>query len=196
MGYCAGLHGANTPMGSVLNKKNLLFHDSCVSRRESHTLTEVRRKMRIAIIDDERFVRRILERGLKRDEHIVDTFEGGKEFLSHYTAGAEYDILLLDIVMPGMTGVAVYEVLRDTARPMPAVIFISAYDFTGELKHLIDNSSVWYLAKPFTLEELRTGIEKASIFVEQQRQCQSQEMLHLKECTLLREPSRDCIPLR
>ncbi len=150
--------------------------------------------MKIAVVDDEKYVRKLLVRSLKRDKHIVDSFEGGSDFLEKRAAGARYDLILLDIVMPGMNGIEVYETLKTSPVSMPAVIFISAYDFTGNMKHIVDNSSVWYLPKPFGMEELRAGIKRTGAFVQRRQRYQSAEVIQLKEHSLLCSVSHDTIP--
>ncbi len=147
--------------------------------------------MKIAIVDDELFVRKLLVRSLERDGHDVQAYASGQELLEGEIPS--FDLLLLDIVMPGLNGVEVFELLRQRQRFMPAVIFISAFDFTGKLKHIIDNSSVWYLPKPFGLDELREALVRASGYITRYRHCQSTEVLHLHEELLPRKVS-DIVP--
>ena len=59
--------------------------------------------MRILIAEDEKDLNRILTARLKAEHYSVDSCKNGQEVLE-YMAGAEYDALILDIMMPGMDG--------------------------------------------------------------------------------------------
>ena len=80
---------------------------------------------RIAVVDDEPRMGKILGMVLRRDGHEVEVFEGGAAFLEA-AADRSYDLLLTDLKMPGMDGVALLTAAREAAPEMP-VILISAH---------------------------------------------------------------------
>ena len=80
----------------------------------------------IAIVDDEEPVRKALKRLLLASGFEAESFASGKEFLASHTQPPP-DCLILDMHMPGMTGLQVIDALRGAGRELPTVI-ITAYD--------------------------------------------------------------------
>ena len=113
--------------------------------------------MRIAICDDEEKVREILLRkvGTALSEDTIDTFSSGENLLK---ASEVPDILLLDIKMPGISGMEVAKRLRERA-DKTVIIFI-----TGEEQYVFDSFDVQafhYLVKPFSDQKLEEVLNKA-----------------------------------
>jgi FixJ family two-component response regulator len=79
----------------------------------------------IAIVDDEEPVRKALKRLLQASGFEVESYGSGKDFLA--SREATPDCLILDMHMPGMTGLQVIDALRSAGRELPTVI-ITAYD--------------------------------------------------------------------
>ncbi len=72
----------------------------------------------------------------------------------------KYDLLIFDINVPGMSGIALLEELRDFNDTTPAII-ITAYEDTDHLRKSFDAGAHDYIRKPFELEELKLRIEKS-----------------------------------
>ena len=79
----------------------------------------------IAIVDDEEPVRKALKRLLLASGFEVESYGSGKDFLESQSQSP--DCLILDLHMPGMTGLQVIDALRSAGRELPTVI-ITAYD--------------------------------------------------------------------
>jgi class 3 adenylate cyclase len=115
----------------------------------------------ILVIDDNASNRDLLARQLARDGHAVETAASGKEGLA-FAAGRSFDLILLDVLMPEMSG---YEVLnrlkhdRHTAE-IP-VIMISALDEMDSIVRCIEAGAVDYLPKPFAPALLRARIRSS-----------------------------------
>lgn len=107
--------------------------------------------MRILIIDDEPLARMALTEILaaRRD---VENFESANDAIEAFEKLGKYsyDVLLLDIKMPEVSGMELLDRLENKSRMMPAVIFVTAHDdhaIAAFEKHAID-----YVLKPFTAE--------------------------------------------
>jgi DNA-binding response OmpR family regulator len=135
--------------------------------------------MKIHVVDDEKYIRKLLVRSLEREGNSVIPFESGDLYLDAYDPDNAPDILILDIMMPGKDGIEVFREISKTHN-VPAVIFVSAFDYTGELKHVVNDESVWFLAKPFGLYELRRSVDLTTAYIERTKRCQSSEHFHVE----------------
>ncbi|MFA6167504.1 MAG: protein kinase [Gemmatimonadaceae bacterium] len=115
-------------------------------------------KGRILIVDDVEENRAVLARRLSREGYDVDSVASGEEALRRVAQGG-FDLVLLDVLMPGMDGFAVLEQIkanRDT-RSLP-VIMISALDDLASVVRCIEHGAEDYLTKPFDPVLLRARI--------------------------------------
>jgi FixJ family two-component response regulator len=100
----------------------------------------------VAIVDDEEPVRKALKRLLRASGLEADTYASGKDFLE---ASAERmpDCLVLDLHMPGMSGLQVLQELRSAKKALPAVV-ITAYDEPATREQCLAAGAAAYLRKP------------------------------------------------
>lgn len=113
---------------------------------------------RILIVDDVEENRAVLARRLEREGYAVDSVAGGEEALKRVTDGA-FDLVLLDVLMPGMDGFAVLErIKKDPATRSVPVIMISALDDLPSVVRCIEHGAEDYLTKPFDPVLLRARI--------------------------------------
>ncbi len=112
--------------------------------------------MRILIAEDERDLNRILSERLRGQHYSVDACFNGEEVLD-YMAGAEYDALILDIMMPVMDGLTVLKKIRSAGNPVP-VLLLTAKDSIEDRVRGLDAGANDYLVKPFAFEELLARI--------------------------------------
>ncbi|MFF4257385.1 response regulator transcription factor [Streptomyces sp. NPDC001663] len=106
----------------------------------------------VLVVDDDAAIRRSLERGLRLSGFRVRTAQGGREALA-VIREAPPDVLVLDVSMPGMSGIEVCERLRDDGRDLP-VLMLSALDETADRIAGLQAGGDDYLVKPFALQEL------------------------------------------
>src|ERR1700750_2821290 len=113
---------------------------------------------RVLVVDDDRVNRMLLRRSLEQDGHVVRTAENGREALD-VLRDAPPHVVLLDIVMPELDGVAVLERLKadDGLNHLP-VIMISAVDETESVLRCIEMGAEDYLPKPFDPVLLRARL--------------------------------------
>ncbi|MFF4209650.1 response regulator transcription factor [Streptomyces sp. NPDC001796] len=106
----------------------------------------------VLVVDDDAAIRRSLERGLRLSGFRVRTAEGGAEALA-VIRDAPPDVLVLDVSMPGMSGIEVCTRLRDDGQDLP-VLMLSALDETADRIAGLQAGGDDYLVKPFALQEL------------------------------------------
>ena len=112
--------------------------------------------MRVLIAEDEMDLNTILNMKLTDAGYSVDSCYDGKEAIL-YLESAEYDLVILDINMPGADGFAVLDSLRKAGKKTP-VLFLTARDSISDRVRGLDAGANDYLVKPFSLEELMTRI--------------------------------------
>ena len=108
--------------------------------------------MRILIAEDERDLNRLIKKRLKENGYSVDACFDGEEVLD-YLQCAEYDALILDIMMPKKDGIAVLQRLRERENAIP-VLLLTAKDSIEDRVTGLDAGADDYLVKPFAFEEL------------------------------------------
>ncbi|MEC9395225.1 MAG: response regulator transcription factor [Actinomycetota bacterium] len=115
--------------------------------------------MRILVVDDEADLIEALARGLRREGYAVDTASDGEEALAK-ASWTPYDLICLDLTMPGIDGLEVCERLR--ADPpegvAPRVLMLTARDTLEDRIRGLDVGADDYLVKPFAFDELSARI--------------------------------------
>ena len=108
--------------------------------------------MRLLVVEDEPSLRRLLVQRLREENYSVDDCGDG-ESARDYLAGAEYDALILDIMLPGISGLALLRGLRAKGDTTP-VLLLTARDSVGDRVEGLDCGADDYLVKPFAFDEL------------------------------------------
>ena len=113
---------------------------------------------RILIVEDEAAIARFVELELRHEGYQVDKAEDGRAGLEQALAG-QYDLVLLDIMLPGLSGL---EVLRRLRREKDTpVILLTARDTVMDKVSGLDMGADDYITKPFAIEELLARIRTA-----------------------------------
>ena len=113
--------------------------------------------MRILIVEDESGISSFLKQGLEEESYAVDIAEEGKKGLQLALSGA-YDLLLLDWMVPGMSGIEICRQFRKEFKDTP-VIFLTAKDTVDETIFGLQSGANDYIKKPFHFEELLERIK-------------------------------------
>jgi FixJ family two-component response regulator len=113
----------------------------------------------VFIVDDDLAVRSSLAASLEERGMQVACFSSGEEFLSHYRDDSR-GCLILDLNMPGMSGLDVQQALLDNGCPLP-VIFITGFGTVPAAVRAIKNAAVDFLDKPYRLDSLLSCIAEA-----------------------------------
>lgn len=112
--------------------------------------------MRILVVEDARDMNRLIVKALTKAGYTVDGCFNGEEALT-YLAGAEYDAMLLDVMMPEMDGHTLLRTLRGQGNDIP-VLFLTARDAVADRVAGLDLGADDYLVKPFDFDELLARI--------------------------------------
>ncbi|HUZ82890.1 MAG TPA: response regulator transcription factor [Gaiellaceae bacterium] len=108
--------------------------------------------MRILVVEDEPKMSRLLSRGLTEEGHVVDAADRGEDALWMAQA-TPYDALILDVMLPGMDGIATCRELRASGVWTP-VLMLTARDSVEDRIGGLDSGADDYLPKPFSFGEL------------------------------------------
>ena len=112
--------------------------------------------MRILLVEDDKVLADALARALVQAAHAVDSVSTGEE-ADHALALASYDLAILDIGLPGLSGLDVLKRLRARKSTMP-VLLLTAFDALEDRVRGLDLGADDYLAKPFDLPELEARV--------------------------------------
>lgn len=112
--------------------------------------------MKILVVEDEPTLNKIIAKRLKIEVYSVDCAFNGKEALEYLDA-AEYDLLIVDIMMPEMDGLTLVKKIREKGSRVP-VLFLTALDSTQDKVTGLDAGGDDYLVKPFEFDELLARI--------------------------------------
>ena len=108
--------------------------------------------MRVLVTEDEPEMGRLVAQALREEGHEVDLVASGERAVDAVRDTA-YDLLLLDVMLPGMDGFAACRKMRDRGATMP-VLMLTARDDVGDRVRGLDVGADDYLCKPFSLAEL------------------------------------------
>jgi len=117
----------------------------------------------IAIVDDDESVCRAMKRLVRSLGMEAETFGSGQEFIDLVNGMPSFqpDCVVLDVQMPGMSGLQVQKQLTGSGNPLP-VIFITAHDEAGVREQALAAGAVAFLRKPFNdelfIEMLRVAL--------------------------------------
>ena len=113
----------------------------------------------ILIVDDEEYLRRLVSRQLALDGYECATAASGEEAWDLLQRG-EYSLIVLDITMPGMSGLELLEKVRK-ARPDTAVVMVTGVDDRPTAIRALQLGAYGYIVKPFEANELAINIVNA-----------------------------------
>jgi DNA-binding NtrC family response regulator len=115
--------------------------------------------MRIAVVDDEPMVRKRLQLSLTKEGYEVETYGDGEALLQDLDV-AFFDLVLLDVVLPGVHGMEVLRQIKDR-HPDTEVIMITGYASIDSAVEAVKMGAFHYVAKPLRLEEIRNLVRRA-----------------------------------
>lgn len=108
--------------------------------------------MRVLIVEDEPRMAALIRQGLVEEGYAVDVVANGRDALL-WVQSATYDIILLDLMLPGLNGFEVCRQLRALGHHMP-ILMLTARDTLPDKVQGLDSGADDYLVKPFAIEEL------------------------------------------
>jgi two-component system response regulator MprA len=108
--------------------------------------------VRLLLVEDDPRMRTLVRRGLTEQGHVVEVAATGPEAVE-LAATAEFDVAVLDVMLPGFDGVEVVQRLRARANRTP-VLMLTARDAAADVVRALDAGADDYLAKPFAFAVL------------------------------------------
>ncbi|MGA7677499.1 MAG: PAS domain S-box protein [Dehalococcoidia bacterium] len=118
-------------------------------------------KAKILVVDDEQVVRDLVKRVLAGEGYEVDTVDNADDALKEIE-GKRYNLILLDVKMPGISGVELYGSIQKIARSLARrVVFITGDVMAADTEKFLSETKVPHIAKPFNAEQLRREVKRA-----------------------------------
>lgn len=108
--------------------------------------------MRLLLVEDQSMAAGYLSKGLKENDFVVDVASNGVDGL-HYLLTSDYDLAILDVMLPGMNGWKILELARQAGKTTP-VMFLTARDDVEDRVRGLELGAEDYLIKPFSFSEL------------------------------------------
>ena len=112
--------------------------------------------MKLLLVEDDKDIARFVKKGLMENSFSVDVSSDGEEGLS-FAARRNYDLIILDILLPKMDGLEILKRLRGTGVQTP-VIYLTAKGSEKDIVHGLDLGADDYISKPFSFNELLARI--------------------------------------
>ncbi len=112
--------------------------------------------MRLLVVEDEKKVARFIQRGLTQENHVVDLAHDGDQGLAA-ALSVDYDLIILDITMPRMSGLAALAAIRQS-KPQVPILMLTAKSAVDDRITALDGGADDYLLKPFDFGELAARV--------------------------------------
>ncbi len=112
--------------------------------------------MRILVVEDEKKVANFIRMGLGQEHYAVDVASDGREGL-HLAQNVDYDLIILDLMLPGIPGLELLKHLRAHKKTTPVLILTAKGDVNDKVAGL-DGGANDYLVKPFAFAELSARV--------------------------------------
>jgi two-component system copper resistance phosphate regulon response regulator CusR len=116
--------------------------------------------VKLLVVEDDRVVGQYIRRGLEEAGYHADLVDDGLEAL-RLISGGLYELVVLDLRLPGMTGLEVLRTLRDRGITTP-ILVLTAQDAVGHKVEALRAGADDYVTKPFAFEEVLARVEALS----------------------------------
>lgn len=131
-----------------------------VPEKDITVITEKKPHAQILIVDDEPLLRKVSSKMITAMGYTASTCQDGAEALEFIENENEpIDLIILDLVMPGLSGAETFKLIRDK-NPSQQILIASGYSIDGEAQELIEAGAMGFIQKPFRAEELNSAIHK------------------------------------
>jgi len=115
---------------------------------------------RILIVDDNQLNIKVAKRALNEFKFEIEEAEDGEKCLEKVKKGDEYDLILMDIMMPNMSGETALKKLKENSNFKIPVIALTADAVAGAKEKYIEEGFVDYIAKPFNRDQIKEKLDK------------------------------------
>lgn len=138
---------------------------------------------RVLVIEDEESIARILQLELEHEGYTVGHAMDGRSGFLQASSG-EWDLVLLDVMLPELNGIEVLRRLRQAGNPIP-VILITARDTVPDKVSGFEHGANDYVTKPFAMEELLARVRNLlRIFQQNPKETEGSDLLKIGDLTV------------
>lgn len=138
---------------------------------------------RILVIEDEDSIARILELELEHEGYTPGRAEDGRKGLEMAMSG-EWDLVLLDVMLPELNGIEVLRRLRNAGNPIP-IILLTARDTVPDKVSGFEHGANDYITKPFAMEELLARVRNLlRIFHQQNKESEGADLIRVADLSI------------
>lgn len=129
-------------------------------QEETNISFEKYKGKKILVVDDNKLNIRVARRALQNFEFEIDEAEDGQVCLDKINAGNEYDLILMDIMMPNMSGEETIKKLKENKNFNTPVIALTADALSGAKEKYMQEGFADYIAKPFSRDQIKEKLDK------------------------------------
>lgn len=129
-------------------------------QEETNISFEKYKGKKILVVDDNKLNIRVARRALQNFEFEIDEAEDGQVCLDKINAGNEYDLILMDIMMPNMSGEETIKKLKENKNFNTPVIALTADALSGAKEKYMQEDFADYIAKPFSRDQIKEKLDK------------------------------------
>ncbi len=134
---------------------------------------------KLLIVDDNKLNIKVAKRAVQDFNFSIDEAENGEECVNKVVSKGPYDLILMDIMMPVMSGETALRKLKEDKNFKTPVIALTADAIAGAKEKYIKEGFVGYLAKPFNKEQIKTLLD--TIFLEEDKNEESEEIVEFND---------------
>lgn len=155
LGLCAAARRTRAPVAEA----GIAAEPGAVAAERSPSGRYPTSRLRILIVDDEPRVGEMIARLMTA--HEVTTVTSGEAALATLATDDQFDAILCDLIMPGMSGVELAEVVAERHRAVrPRMVFLTSYPSTPAAKQFLTRSEARWLTKPVRYAQLATCVSE------------------------------------
>lgn len=129
-------------------------------QEETNISFEKYKGKKILVVDDNKLNIKVARRALQNFEFEIDEAEDGQVCLDKINVGNEYDLILMDIMMPNMSGEETIKKLKENKNFNTPVIALTADALSGAKEKYMQEGFVDYIAKPFSRDQIKEKLDK------------------------------------
>lgn len=129
-------------------------------QEETNISFEKYKGKKILVVDDNKLNIKVARRALQNFEFEIDEAEDGQVCLDKINVGNEYDLILMDIMMPNMSGEETIKKLKENKNFNTPVIALTADALSGAKEKYMQEGFADYIAKPFSKDQIKEKLDK------------------------------------
>jgi len=143
-----------------ISKMNKPLKEEQIIKKESKTNSISYENKKVLIVDDNKLNIKVVNRALKDFNFQIDECYDGIQCLEKINSGNDYDLILMDIMMPNMSGETVLAKLKENPEFDTPVIALTADALSGAKEKYLSQGFVDYIAKPFSRDQIKEKLDK------------------------------------